>query len=137
MKLLADTSALLAVVLRDDRHHAAAARFVKSRQDVRFVLTDLVLAETATRLRARAGALRAVAVVRELLKSRRYELVFADSALIVASLARMERFADKRLSLADCASMELVERLRLAGAFTFDDDFRDCGIRSHPERGGR
>lgn len=132
MKLLADTSALLAVVLRDDRHHQAAAKFVKAHPGTRFVLTDLVLSEVATRLRARAGAERAVAVIRELLRSRRYELIFIDSAVVEGALERMARFSDKRLSLADCASMELIDRLRLGGAFTFDADFRDCGVRSHP-----
>jgi predicted nucleic acid-binding protein len=132
MKLLADTSALLAVVLRDDKHHRAAAAFVKSHPSARFILTELVVAELATRLRARVGAERAVGVVRELLKSRRYELVFTDSTVIDAALERMERFEDKRLSLPDCASMVLIDRLRLAGAFTFDDDFRKCGVRSLP-----
>ena len=132
MKLLADTSALLAVVLRDDRHHAAAAKFVRSHPAARFVLTELVLAEVATRLRARAGAERAAAVARELLRSKRYELIFIDSAVLGGALERMDRFADKRLSLADCASMELIDRLRLGGAFTFDADFRDCGVRSFP-----
>lgn len=132
MKMLADTSALLAVMLREDAHHEEAARFVRSHPATRFVLTDLVLSEVATRLRARAGATRAVGIVRELLRSRRHELVFIDSAILDGALERMQRFADKRLSLADCASMELVEKLQLAGAFTFDRDFRDCGVRSFP-----
>jgi predicted nucleic acid-binding protein len=79
-----------------------------------------------------AEAARAVAVARDLLRGRRYELVFVDSTLLDAALARMERFADKRLSLADCASMEVVERLALAGAFTIDEDFRDSGLRAVP-----
>lgn len=133
MKMLADTSALLAVILREDAHHEAAARFVRSSPSIRFVLTDLVLSELATRLRARVGAERAVAIVRELLRSRRHELVFIDSAILEGALERMHRFSDKRLSLADCASMELVEKLRLPGAFTFDRDFRDCGIASFPD----
>jgi predicted nucleic acid-binding protein len=44
----------------------------------------------------------------------------------------MERFADKRLSLTDCSSFELMARLGLSGAFTFDRDFRDCGFEMLP-----
>lgn len=132
MKLLADTSGLLALVLRDDRHHADAAAFVRRQPAVRFVLTELILAELTTRLRALAGADRAVGVARSLLESRRYELIFIDSDLLAGALARMERFADKRLSLTDCASFELMERLGLDSAFSFDRDFRDCGFRMVP-----
>jgi predicted nucleic acid-binding protein len=39
---------------------------------------------------------------------------------------------DKRLSLTDCASFELMARLRLDSAFSFDRDFRDCGFQMVP-----
>ena len=61
MKLLADTSGLLALFLRGDAHHAAAARWLKQTPEARFLMTDLVLGETVTRLAARAGPARAVA----------------------------------------------------------------------------
>src|SRR5438132_11443722 len=96
-KLSVDTGALLALAMRRDRHHAAAVRFLKSLPHARFVLTDLVLAELATRLRARAGTAKAVALVRDLLNSRRYEVVFVDRALLDAALGKMERFDDKPL----------------------------------------
>ena len=67
-----------------------------------------------------------------LLRSRRYQLVFVDSELLDGGLNRMERFHDKRLSLTDCVSMELIERLDLDGAFTFDADFRACGLIALP-----
>src|SRR6185503_8436456 len=38
-------------------------------------------------------------------------------------------YSDKRLSLGDCASFEMVDRVGIETAFTFDRDFRDC--RSH------
>ena len=132
MKLLADTSALLALAWRDDRNHDAAARFVHDNPQARFLLTDLVLSELATRLRARSTAELAAGAVGRLLDSRRYELVLVDAAMLRGALEQMRRYADKRLSFADCASFEVMERLHLPGAFTFDRDFRDCGFRMLP-----
>lgn len=132
MKLLVDTSALLALTFRDDRNHAPAAAFVRANPQARLVLTELILAEVATRVRARAGADRAVVVARSLLDSRRYELLFVDPDVVRGALDRMARFRDKRLSLTDCTSFELMERLGLESAFAFDHDFRDCGYRMVP-----
>jgi predicted nucleic acid-binding protein len=132
VKLLIDTSALLALVLRNDRHHEAAATFVRSHPHARFVLSELILAEVATRLRALAGPGRAVAVARSLLDSRRYDLLFTDAELLDEALARMSRFADKRLSLTDCSSFALMDRLALPSAFAFDVDFRNCGYQMLP-----
>ena len=132
MKLLADTSAVLALVLADDRHHEEARRFVRKSPRVRFVMTELILGEVVTRLRARTDAARAVAFADDVFRSPRYDVVFVDAELLRGALAQMSRFADKRLSLPDCASFELIERLGLDGTFTFDRDFRDCGFRMLP-----
>lgn len=136
MKLLADTGALLAFLLERDQHHKEAVAFVRQHPAARFVLTDLILAELVTRLRVRAGAARAAEAGRSLLEGRRYAVVFIDTPLLRSALARMEQFGDKRLSLADCASFELIDRLGLDGAFTFDRDFRDCGYRMLPQEVG-
>ena len=132
MKLLVDTSALLALMMPRDRHHARAARFVRDSPHARFVLTELILAETVTRARACGSAEQAVATADRLLRSRRYELVLLDEDLLREALEQMTRFADKRLSLTDCASCALMERLGLAAAFSFDSDFRNCGYQMVP-----
>ncbi len=132
MKHLADTSALLALLFRDDRNHRAARRFIEESPQARFVLTDLILSEVVTRLRARAGAGRAAAAGRDLLASARFEVLFVDAEIVRGALGRMERFGHKRLSLADCASFEVMDRLGIASAYSFDRDFRDCGFRMVP-----
>lgn len=132
MKLLVDTSALIALFLPDERNHREAAKFSRQKPEPGFVLTELILGELATRLRVRAGADRAVEVARDILRSKRYELVFTDPELLNGGLAKMERFSDKRLSLTDCVSFELMEKLGLRAAFTFDRDFRDCGFETVP-----
>ena len=131
-KFLADTSALLALAMRNDRNHEAAVEFVRRNPQARFVVTELIVNEVATRARARAGAGPAAALARSLLESRRYELVFVDMELLRGAVERLARLSDKRLSLTDCASFELMDQLGLTSAFTFDSDFRDCGYTMVP-----
>jgi uncharacterized protein len=132
VRLLADTGALLAYLLKKDQHHRDAVDFVRQHPEARFVLTSLILSELVTRLRARAGAAQAAAAGNSLLESRRYSVMFVDVELVRSGLARMEQFADKPLSLPDCVSFEIIDRLGLDGAFAFDRDFRDCGYRTWP-----
>jgi uncharacterized protein len=132
VKLLADTSALLALYVRNDANHAQALEFVRKNPSARYVLTELILAEVATRLRALAGAERGASVALSLLESRRYEVLFADSGLLRGAIQRMARLRDKRLSLTDCVSFEVMDRLGLHDAFSFDRDFRDCGYAMVP-----
>ena len=131
--LLVDSSALLALTDRDDREHRAARDFLRKNPRLRFVMTELIVAEVATRMRARADAQRAAGFAHSLLEEGgRYEVVFVEPDLLRAALDRLVRLRDKRLSLTDCASFELMDRLGLRAAFTFDRDFRDCGYEMLP-----
>jgi predicted nucleic acid-binding protein len=132
VKLLADTSALLALFNPRDALHQRARRFARDAEGTRFVVTELILSETVTRLRARADAARAADVGAALLSSRRYEVLFVDAPLVEAGLADLRRYADKRLSLVDAVSFAVIRSLALDGSFTFDRDFRDCGIAVYP-----
>jgi predicted nucleic acid-binding protein len=132
LKLLADTGALIALFNPRDSLHAHARRFARQAAGARFVVTELILSETVTRLRARIGAVHAVDIGEALLNSRRYEVLFVDPPLVEAGLANIKRFADKRLSLVDAVSFSVIASLALDGAFTFDSDFRDCGFSTYP-----
>ena len=132
MKMLADTSALLALHSDREQHHSRAVVFLRDNPRARFVLTNLILAEFVTRQRARTDAAHAAAAGRDYLSSRRYEVLFVDAPLVLSGLARLEQYDDKGLSLTDCVSFEVMDRLGLTAAFTFDRDFRDCGYRMVP-----
>ncbi len=132
LKLFADTSALLALAMRNDQYHREAAGFLKSNPRIRFVLTDLILVELITLVRARSDAAKAVAVADDLLRSRRFEVIFVDADLMSGALKQMIRFSDKRLSLTDCASFEAMNRLGMDSAFSFDRHFRECGFELSP-----
>lgn len=133
MKLLADTGALLALFNPRDSLHERAKKFAQEAAGSRFVVTELILSETVTRLRARTGAARAADVGAALLNSRRYEVLFVDAALVEAGLTDLRRFADKRLSLVDAVSFAVIRSLGLDGSFTFDRDFHDCGFAVYPD----
>jgi predicted nucleic acid-binding protein len=132
VKLLADTGALIALFNPRDHLHEQARKFVRVSAATRFVVTELIVSETVTRLRARAGAAHAADIGTALLASRRYEVLFIDVPLLEAGLADLRRFADKRLSLVDAVSFGIIRSLALDGAFTFDRDFRDCGFTTYP-----
>ena len=132
LKLLADTSALLALVMRNDQYHREAAGFLKKNPRMRFVLTDLILVEVITLVRARSDSAKAAAVAGDLLRSRRYEVIFVDADLMSGGLNQLVRFSDKRLSLTDCISFETMNRLGLGCAFSFDRHFRECGFEMLP-----
>ncbi len=83
-------------------------------------MTELILSETVTRLRARTDAAHAADVGAALLTSRRYEVLFVDAPLVEAGLADLRRFSDKRLSLVDAVSFAVIRALALDGSFTFD-----------------
>jgi hypothetical protein len=55
------------------------------------VVTELIVNEVATRVRARAGAGPAAALARSLLESRRYELVFVVRDLLRGRLSSGRR----------------------------------------------
>jgi predicted nucleic acid-binding protein len=127
--IFVDTSALIALVDRSDRHHGEAGRILSSLPPAtRQVTTNLVLAETVTYFRRSQDAEIAFRVGRGILDSGLYRIVESSRDLEEEALELMRRFSDQMLSFVDCVSFALMREMRIESAFTFDDDFVRCGF---------
>jgi predicted nucleic acid-binding protein len=128
VSVFVDTSALYAVLDRDDAHHEPAAAIWSHlfTGDERLVTSSYVVVESCALIQSRLGmkALRTfhddVLPAIETYWISENDHRGAMDAVIVA---------DRRnLSLVDCSSFVVMRRLSLRRVFTFDDDFTQQGF---------
>ncbi|MGA2381919.1 MAG: PIN domain-containing protein [Bryobacteraceae bacterium] len=130
-RVLADTSALLALANGRDQYHRRATdiarRFLAG--GGRLMSTALVLAELYNHVLYLMGPSAARRTALALLQDPAYEWQDASLPLLRAAVAGwLERFADQRFSLTDAVSFEVMRRQRLTTAFAFDEDFVTAGF---------
>jgi uncharacterized protein len=96
---------------------------------------NLVLAETATRLRYEAGLTAALAfrdLIEQAVVAGRLAVRYTDAELEARAWDVMERYADRTLSLADCAGAVTAREASAAAVFGLDVDFAVLGFASEP-----
>lgn len=132
MTLFVDTSGLYAVLDRDDGNHRAARRAwerILSGTDP-MLTTNYVLLESLALVQHRLGMAAVRSLVTAVLPCLDLEWVSPeDHDSAVAALLVSDR---RRLSLVDCSSFQVMRRLGLAAAFTFDRHFADQGFTRVP-----
>lgn len=131
-RALIDTGALLAVANPRDQYHREAVhigrRFLAA--GGRWVGTPLVPAELHGHLLQRRGPTVARTHVEALLADPAYAWVEVGAELLHEAAERwMARFRDQPFSLTDAVSFEVMRRLRLEVAFTFDPHFQVAGYK--------
>jgi uncharacterized protein len=131
VRVLVDTSALLALASARDQWHARAVRTARANalSGVRYVSTVLVLAEFHAHCLYARGADEARRTITALLDDPVHEWLDVDAALITHAVARwLLQFPDQRFSLADAVSFEVMRRERIKQAFAFDRHFETAGF---------
>jgi uncharacterized protein len=128
MIAFADTSALFAVMDRDDRNHEVAVRAWERllSEDARLLVTNYVLVESFMLIQRRLGmaALRAFAI--EALPALEIHWLSAEEhTTALQALITADR---RRLSFVDCASFVAMRGLGVRHAFTFDRHFFEQGF---------
>ena len=134
MNLFADSSAWIALYDENDKYHMRAQQAFRHLldQSVVFVMTDYVIAETATMVLYRAGHARAVRFGEWALHSGNVRQVRLESATWSEAWRMFKMYDDRDFSFVDCTSFVVMRREHLVNAFTFDHHFAQMGFRLWP-----
>jgi predicted nucleic acid-binding protein len=128
--IFVDTSALVALVEPDDRFHERAARYAASIRPDEVTTHSYVALEATSLVQNRLGDRAARDLLRSWLTVLAVRWVTREvhEAAVAALLASSRR----QVSLVDFVSFEVMRRLGIRTAFSFDKDFQRAGFRTVP-----
>lgn len=127
MTVFVDTSALYAVLDRDDANHAAAAAAFSSLLGTAVLVSHShVAVESSALVQRRLGADAIRTLHDDVLPA--LEVSYVDESLHRSAVAALLASGARDVSLVDWTSFELMRRLGAVEAFAFDDDFARQGF---------
>lgn len=132
MSVFIDTSAFLALLDADEKHHPAVRAAWEHTLDAEEPLfsTNYVLVETLALLQNRIG-MNAVRLFHEDVLPV-ITVLWVDQAVHQAAAGALLAASRKSLSLVDCTSFEVMRRHGIKRAFTLDRHFREQGFSCEP-----
>jgi len=129
--IFVDTSALLALLDRDDEFHARAAATIRSLGADDALLThEYVLVETTSLAQRRLGLQAVRSLVDDLLPL--LEIAWVDEPLHAEAREALLAAGRRTVSLVDWVSFLVMRRHGVRRAFTFDQDFAVEGFEVLP-----
>jgi predicted nucleic acid-binding protein len=126
-QVLVDTSAVYALIDRDDTYDRRATAILRSlpRRGLTPLLTNFVVAECHALLLSRLGADPA----REWLLKQIWLIEPVTPADEKRAKEIIHRYVDKTFSYTDATSFAVMERLSVSEAFAFDPHFQQFGLK--------
>lgn len=124
---LVDTSAVYALLDRDDANHRKAVTILRSlsRRGLTPVLSNFIVAESHALLLSRLGS----QIARDWLLKQIWPIEPITEVDERKAREIIQRYEDKTFSYTDATSFALMERLGLKDAFAFDIHFRQYGLK--------
>jgi predicted nucleic acid-binding protein len=135
MTVFIDTSALYALAARRDKNHTPAKNAYEKllNEGTIFVLTDHVLAESATLIRRKLGY-QAAQDFLELIQQgeaiQLFRLVDVNGDILEAAKEIFKKDADPKLSFVDAVSLAVMQTYKIRRFFAFDEHFQRSGFES-------
>ncbi len=126
-QILVDTSAIYALVDRDDTYHQRALTILRSlpRRGLAPFLTNFIVAECHALLLSRLGADTARGwLLKQIWPVEPVNLQDEEKAREI-----IRRYTDKTFSYTDATSFAVMERLGISQAFGFDPHFQQYGLK--------
>jgi predicted nucleic acid-binding protein len=132
MTVFVDTSGLYAVLDADDRNHGIAAQYWAKALGAgdALVSSSCVLVEAHALVERRLGMDVLGRFQRDIVPILSVEWV--DEQMYSLGAEMVLAGGQRSLSLVDCISFFIMERLRIRDAFSFDAHFRDQGFECRP-----
>jgi len=132
MRVFVDTSAFFAVLDADDRNHDEARRVWQDllTQGAVLFCSNYVLVETLALVQHGLGIPAVRTFQEDIVPVLNIEWV--DESVHRLGIASVLTAARKGLSLVDCTSFEIMRRLGIKVAFTFDRHFEEQGLQCLP-----
>lgn len=124
---LTDTSAIYALIDRDDANHRRATAILRAsvRQGVTPLITNFIVAESHALLLSRLGA----SIARDWLTKQIWPIEPVTSADEKKAKEIIQRYTDNEFSYTDATSFSVMERLGITSAFAFDIHFKQYGLK--------
>ncbi|MFA5787857.1 MAG: PIN domain-containing protein [Actinomycetota bacterium] len=135
MSTFVDTSALFAVLDRDDEHHEAAAACWRSlmEEEPPLLASNYVLLETVALVQRRLGKAAVAALRNDVFPT--LAVFWVDETLHERAMAALVASRQREVSLVDWVSFEGMRERGLRRAFAFDRHFTEQGFQVIPASG--
>lgn len=123
MKVFADTAGFFALLVSNDNMHAQAKEIFNSfaEQDTQLLTSSFVLVETIALLQRRCSLESVHDFHMKILPL--LEVIWTDSDWYSRAMQRFIVQHERKLSLVDCLSFEIMDALEINLAFSFDKHF--------------
>lgn len=135
MKVFIDTSAFMALILKDESFHEKVVNQYKAYKKSRAQLmtSDYILDELYTRCVYRAGshgAKLAINLIKEVISSNELTVLEVDSDIFQKAEPVFLKFSDHKISFTDATTFCLYKDFALDEVFTLDDDFKKIRVKA-------
>lgn len=125
-----DTGAFVARYLKNDQHHEKAKKLWHriTSGKMAFITSSFILDETLTLLGRRAGNRFAAERGERIYASKRIRILRPERQDELNALKTFVKYSDQHISFTDCISFELMKKLKIKRAFSFDKHFESAGF---------